>query len=230
MPPQTKEAYIREHHIHLITDRKQTKGGDLVPAIRSALLGGVDTVQLREKSGPALGLFETAKTVIPIAREHGAAVSINDRLDVALAVGADGVHLAGKSLPPDTARELWDGLLGVSVHSLEEAKSAAGMGVDYVTFGHVYPTSSKPGMAPRGVRELARIVAALPIPVVAIGGVEASNIHEVLSTGASGVAVISTILASKDPEAARKLREAADAFDSPPKNPFPTIAQRSLPP
>ncbi|MGH3085724.1 MAG: thiamine phosphate synthase [Rubrobacteraceae bacterium] len=223
------EAHIQEHRIHLITDRKQTKG-DEATAVAAALRGGVDVVQLRAKSGPALTLLETANEILPIAREHGAAVSINDRLDVALATNADGVHLAGKSLPPDVARELWSGLLGVSVHSLEEAKSAAEAGVDYVTFGHVYPTSSKPGMAPRGVRELARIVAALDVPVLAIGGIEASNVGEVLATGASGVAVISTILAAKDPEnAARKLREAANECKPPPKTPFPKTNERSMP-
>lgn len=222
------EAHI-SHHIHLITDRKQTHG-DLIPAIRAALLGGVDIIQIREKSGPALALFETARKTIPLARKLGGAVSINDRLDVALATDAEGVHLAGKSLPPEVARELWGGLLGISVHSLDEAKSAVEAGVDYVTFGHVYPTSSKPGMAPRGVRELAKIVDALDIPVVAIGGIEASNVREVLATGASGVAVISTILAAENPEsAARKLREAADVCDSPPKTPFPKTSERRLP-
>ncbi|MBA2377568.1 MAG: thiamine phosphate synthase [Rubrobacter sp.] len=221
---------MQNHHIHLITDRKQTKG-DESAALHAALRGGVDIIQIREKSAvSALALFETANEILPVAHEHGAAVSINDRLDVALATGADGVHLAGKSLPPDAARKLWGELLGVSIHSLEEAKSAVESGVDYVTFGHVYPTSSKPGMAPRGVRELARIVDNVSIPVVAIGGIEASNVDEVLSTGASGIAAISTILTAEDPEhAARKLREAVDAYGAPPKTPFPRKSEKSVP-
>lgn len=198
-----------------------------MPAVAAAMRGGVDLVQLREKSGPAMNLYETARETIPLAREHGAAVSINDRLDVALASGADGVHLAGKSLPPEVARELWDGLLGVSVHSLDEAKSVVAAGVDYVTFGHVYPTSSKPGMAPRGVRELAEIVDSVDVPVLAIGGIDASNVREVLAAGASGVAVISTVIAAKDPEsAARELRRAMDESKSSPKHLFPETSER----
>ncbi len=199
-------------------------------AVAAALRGGVNLVQLREKSGPALILYEAAREAIPLARAHGASVSINDRLDVALAVGADGVHLAGKSIPPEEARKLWSGLLGVSVHGLDEARRAVEAGVDYVTFGHVYPTSSKPGMAPRGVRELAKIVDAVEIPVLAIGGIEASNVREVLATGASGVAVISTVIAARDPEhAARELRDAVDESKPSPKHAFRGIRERSSP-
>lgn len=223
------EAHIEEHHIHLITDRKRTRG-DLLPAVSAAMRGGVDAVQLREKSGPALRLLETAQALIPPARGHGTLVCVNDRVDVALAAESDGVHLAAKSLPPEAARRLWSGLLGVSVHSLDEARRVVEAGVDYVTFGHVYPTSSKPGMAPRGVRELARIVDALDVPVLAVGGVGAANAREVLATGASGVAVISTVLAARDPEyAARELRAAADECDSPPKTPFPRTSERRTP-
>lgn len=198
-----------------------------MPAIAAALRGGVDLVQLREKSGSALSLYETARTAIPLARKHGASVSINDRLDVALASGADGVHLAGKSLPPKEARKLWHRFLGVSVHSLEEAVRAVEAGVDYVTFGHVHPTSSKPGMAPKGVRELAKIVDALDVPVLAIGGIDASNVRDALATGASGVAVISTVIAAEDPEsAARELRRAMDESKSYPKRLFPETSER----
>jgi thiamine-phosphate pyrophosphorylase len=140
------------------------------------------------------------------------------------------VHLAGKSLPPEEARKLWSGLLGVSVHSLDEARRAAGAGVDYVTFGHVYPTSSKPGTAPRGVRELAEIVDAVEIPVLAIGGIEAANVREVLATGAGGVAVISTVIAAEDPEhAARKLREAVNESKPSPKHAFRVVRERRFP-
>lgn len=215
-PPQG--GSIATFQIHLITDRKAAQG-DVPVGVRAALRGGVDWVQLREKSGPALELYEVAEAVIPQARRAGAGVLINDRIDVALATGADGVHLAGKSLPPEKARELFpSGLLGASVHSLGEAKKAAAAGVDYVTFGHVYPTSSKPGMKPRGVIELAEIVESMKIPVVAIGGIDVSNVHEVLETGASGIAIISAIIAARNPEAAaRKLRLAVDDSRSRPR-------------
>ncbi len=220
-----QEAHDLRHgfQIHLVTDRKQARD-DLTRAVSAALRGGVDRVQLREKSGPALRLYEDAAVLIPAAGELGAGVLINDRIDVALAANAGGVHLAGKSLPPQAARAIipdWM-LLGVSVHSLQEAKAAVEAGADYVTFGHVYPTSSKPRTEPRGVRDLARIVESVDVPVLAIGGIDASNIREVLATGASGIAVISAILAAEDPEAAtRTLREAADSSPSQPRHPFP---------
>ncbi|BBL79746.1 hypothetical protein RxyAA322_16000 [Rubrobacter xylanophilus] len=209
--------------IHLITDRKRARIG-LEPAVFAALRGGVDWVQLREKGGPAAGLYETALRVIPEARRRGVGVLINDRVDVALAAGADGVHLAARSLPPVVARSLMaEGMvLGVSVHGLEEAHRAVEAGADYVTFGHVYPTASKPGLPPRGVRELARIVESVEVPVLAVGGIDASNAAEVLSTGASGIAVISAILAAGDPvEAARRLRQAVDSLPHRPRHPMP---------
>lgn len=218
---------IATFQIHLITDRKAARG-DVPAAVGAALRGGADWVQLREKNGPALELYETAEAVIPQARRAGAGVLINDRLDVALATGADGAHLAGKSLPPSVARELLpDGILGASVHSLEEAKRAEAAGVDYVTFGHVYPTSSKPGMKPRGVIELAEIVESVEIPVIAIGGIDASNVREVLETGASGIAVISAIIAASDPaSAARTLRRAVDDCSSRPRYALPEPSRK----
>jgi thiamine-phosphate pyrophosphorylase len=209
-------------HLHLITDRKQARGEPAKAAI-SALKGGVDCVQVREKGGPAKNLYDTALEITPHARDSGARVLVNDRADVAVACGADGVHLASKSLPPETVRGMIGGkLLGVSVHSLEEAQEAVAGGADYVTFGHVYPTSSKPGMQPQGVRQLAGIVEAVEVPVLAIGGIDTANIEEVLTTGASGIAVISAIVAAEDPESeARKLRRALDESSFYPRHPFP---------
>ena len=218
-----RNSYQNRHQIHLVTDPKRMRGG-LARVVRAALHGGVDWVQLREKSGPALKLYEDAMEILPTAAELGAGVSVNDRADVALATGADGIHLAARSLPPGAARALMPPsmVLGVSVHSLEEARTAVNAGVDYVTFGHLYPTSSKPGLPPRGVRELAEIVESVEVPVLAIGGITTSNVREVLATGAGGIAVISTILAAEDPgSAARELRRAVDSVSSHPRHPFP---------
>lgn len=185
-------------------------------------------MQLREKAGPALSLYETARRVIPEVRKVGAGVLINDRVDVALGTGADGVHLAAESLPPAVARELLgERLLGASVHSRPEALRAVKAGVDYVTFGHVYPTPSKPGLPPRGVRELAKVVESVDLPVLAIGGIDTSNVHEVLGTGASGIAVVSAILGVPDPKSeARRLRRALNDFRGYPRHPFPELTQR----
>lgn len=218
-----RNSYRNRHQIHLVTDPKRARDS-LTRVVRAALRGGVDWVQLREKSGPALKLYEDAVAVLPTAAELGAEISINDRVDVALATGAHGVHLAARSLPPEAARALMPSgmVLGVSVHSLEEARAAVKAGADYVTFGHVYPTSSKPGLPPRGVRELAEIVESVEVPVLAIGGITTSNVREVLATGAAGIAIISTILAAEDPEsAARVLREAVDSSATHPRHPFP---------
>ncbi|MDP8952407.1 MAG: thiamine phosphate synthase [Actinomycetota bacterium] len=214
---------MQRFQIHLITDRKRARG-DLLRVVEEALSGGVDCVQVREKGGPARELYETARKLLPVAREGGASLLINDRVDVALACGADGVHLAAKSLPPRAARELLgqEPLLGCSVHGLAEAHAAVDAGADYVTFGHVYPTSSKAGMPPRGVRELAEIVESVEVPVLAIGGIDESNVHEVLGTGCAGISVISTIIAAPDPKlAAKRLRRAIDGSPHRPRYPFP---------
>jgi thiamine-phosphate pyrophosphorylase len=217
-------------HIHLVTDRKRARGG-LSGAVSVALRNGVDWVQVREKTAPARELYGTVLDLLPRVRAAGAGLLVNDRADVALATGAVGVHLAARSLPPGVVRRfLGDHLLGVSVHGLDAARAAVEAGVDYVTFGHVYPTSSKPGLPPRGVRELARIVEAVDVPVLAVGGIDASNVGEVLATGASGVAVISTVLAAPDPAAAtRELRRSVDRTAHRPRHPFPEPDQRGAP-
>jgi thiamine-phosphate pyrophosphorylase len=169
-------------------------------------------------------MFRQAEELRGITRAAGARLSINDRIDVALGVDADGVHLAGQSLPVRAAREVCGGrlLVGRSVHGLEEATSAAEAGADYVTFGHVFPTTSKPGMPPRGVRILAEIVEAVEVPVLAIGGINAANLDEVLATGCAGIALISAILSAAEPGlATAELRAALDTSPHRPRQPFP---------
>lgn len=228
--PETGGGKLTQYFsLHLITDRKTVKG-DLVPAVKAALKGGVDWLQLREKSRPALELYEIAQAVIPYARSAGVGVLINDRVDVALVTEADGVHLARKSLPPEAVKPLLGtGLTGASVHSLNAAREAVARGADYVTFGHIYPTASKAGLPPRGVLQLSEIVESVDVPVLAIGGIDVEKVHEVLSTGCAGIAVISSILASPDPrQAALRLRDAMDASPARPRYPFPnpTIKER----
>lgn len=153
---------------------------------------------------------------------------INDRVDVALVTEAAGVHLARKSLSPEAVKPLLStGLIGASVHSLDAAKEAVAKGADYVTFGHIYPTASKTGLPPRGVLQLSEIVESVDVPVLAIGGIDVEKVHEVLSTGCAGIAVISSILASPDPrQAALKLREAMDTSPARPRHPFPNIPSK----
>jgi thiamine-phosphate pyrophosphorylase len=212
--------------LHLVTDRS-TAGGDLVnlaSTIRAALRGGLDCVQVREKKGPASRLHETALSLLPLAREEGANLLVNDRLDVALACGADGVHLPGAGLPPGVARALLGAgpLVGVSVHGLDEARAAVEAGADYVTFGHVHPTASKPGSPPAGIKRLAEVVEGIEAPVLAVGGIDAANVCEVLATGAAGAAVISAILTAEDPESETlRLREAVEDSEHFPRYALP---------
>jgi thiamine-phosphate pyrophosphorylase len=203
----------RKFQLHLVTEPR--RGPDeLVRAVALALEGGVDWVQLRDKSGSAAAMFTDASVLEPLVGRFGARLAINDRVDVALAAGAGAVHLAGQSLPVDAAVRLAQGriLVGRSVHSLQEAQSAAAAGADYLTFGHVYPTTTHPGLPPRGLAELAAIVQAVDVPVLAIGGITVDNLDDVLATGCAGIAVISAILSSTDlTRAAADLRSALDA-------------------
>lgn len=196
--------------LHLVTDRLESRL-DLPHAVAAAVRGGVDAIQVREKGQPAEVALRTAEEVRRATPR--ALVLINDRADVALAAEADGVHLPAKGLPPSVVRKLlpvangW--LLGVSVHSVQEAQAAVADGADYVTFGHIFPTGSKPGLPSRGLEALAEVVAAVPAPVLAIGGITAANVGPVLQTGCAGVAVIRALLQEADPErAAARLREA----------------------
>jgi thiamine-phosphate pyrophosphorylase len=200
------------HQLHLVTEPRK-HADELVRSVALALDGGVDCVQLRDKSSSAANLFAQTKQLLTVVRQHGASLAVNDRLDVALAANASGVHLAAQSLGVAEAVRLAQGRLvvGRSVHSLDEAITAARDGADYVTFGHVFPTSTHPGVPPRGLVELRSIVEAVDIPVLAIGGITTDNLDEVLATGCVGVAVISAILSSPDPyDAAASLRRALD--------------------
>jgi thiamine-phosphate pyrophosphorylase len=214
--------------LHLITERLGDEAVWL-PKLRAASTGGVDWVQLRDRSLAALDLYRQVEALQAGWAESSspgrrARLSVNDRIDVALAAGADGVHLAGRSLPVSEAVRLTEGrlLVGRSVHGIDEARRAAEDGADYLTFGHVFPTRSKLGEPPRGPEQLAMVVDAVQIPVLAIGGITLGNLEQVLATGCAGIAVISAILAADDPGlAARNLRAALDASGFRPRNVFP---------
>jgi len=189
----------------LVTDRHQTAGRDLLTVVGQALDAGVRAVQLREKDLSALEVFRLGERLIAMTRATGAELIINDRIDVAIALGADAVQLTRGSLPPGIARALvgQDRLVGVSCHSLDDVREAVANQVDYVILGPVYETSSKatygPPIGPEIVRQ-ARAICSLPI--LAIGGITAGRVNEVIQAGANGVVVISAILSAPDPSAA----------------------------
>lgn len=190
----------------LVTDR--TLCPDLPAAVDAALSGGVDLLHLREKDLADSDLLPLARRLRQVTAGR-ALFLVNGSLDVALAVGADGVHLP-QALPL-IERPRPDFLLGRSVHSLDEALAAATQGLDYLIAGPIYETRSHPAAAPAGPGLIAEVVAAVDVPVLAIGGITAANVGEAVAAGASGVAVISAVLAAPDPAAvARELRHALD--------------------
>lgn len=194
-----------DFRVYLITDRKLAPGGDLLGTVEKALSGGVRAVQLREKDLAGKELFLLAEKLRALTARHGAKLVVNDRADVAMAVGADGVHLGVLSISPREARRLLgeNAIIGCSAHNGRELMEAVEGGADFVTFGPVYATPSKASYGPPlGVSALADACGKSPIPVFALGGIGPGNAGEVLRAGAYGIALISGIIAAPDPRAA----------------------------
>jgi thiamine-phosphate pyrophosphorylase len=191
--------------LYLVTDRRQTNGRELSWVIDRALAAGVRAVQLREKDLGGRELLTVAESIKTACARHGAKLFINDRVDVALAVAAEGVQLGAGSMPVGAAREILGAqkLIGASIHSLEEGQDAERAGADFAVFGPVYFTPSKAAYGePQGLARLKEIVEKISLPVYAIGGVTAENVVAVRKTGARGVALISAIMSAADPAAA----------------------------
>jgi len=194
-----------DFRVYLITDRRQAPGGEILRAVEGALDGGVRAVQLREKDLPGKELYLLAGRMRELTARHGARLLVNDRVDVALAVGADGVHLGGSSMPASVARRLLgkESLIGCSTHNTRELREAAAQGADFATFGPVYPTPSKAAFGPPvGITALAGACGRSAIPVFALGGVGPHNVGEVMEAGAFGIALISGVVAAADPRGA----------------------------
>jgi thiamine-phosphate pyrophosphorylase len=195
--------------LYLVTDRNQTGGRDLLWVLQQALDGGVKAVQLREKDLSGRDLFSLAERLHKLCQAYDAALFINDRVDVAMAVDAAGVQLSKASLPIVTVRALLgpQKIVGVSTHSLQEAKEAEQASADFVLFGPVYFTPSKAAYgSPQGLAALKTIVANISLPVYAIGGIKSENIDVTKRLGVRGVALISAIVSAESPkEAAEKM-------------------------
>jgi thiamine-phosphate pyrophosphorylase len=191
----------------LVTDRTQTRGRDLVTVVAECLAVGLPAVQVREKDLGAADLAGLCRRLVAPTRDAGAGLIVNDRVDVALAVGAGAVQRTHASLAVGDIRAVAGERLriGASVHSLADAVDAEQQGADWVTYGPVYDTPSKrPYGAPQGLDRLASVARTLRIPVVAIGGITPARVKEVRAAGARGVAVISFILAASSPAAATR--------------------------
>ncbi len=204
--------------LYVITDSRADLGRGHLEVARAALEGGADVLQLRAKSAGGREMYEMAVAIGEMVRKSDRMVTflVNDRLDVALAAGADGVHLGWDDIPPIKARRLLGDelIMGVSASSVEEAVAAREAGADYLGVGPVYPTSTKEDAGePLGLEGLREIAQAVDIPVVAIGGVNLERVREVLEAGASGVAVISAVTEAEDMRrAVLRLRREVDRY------------------
>ena len=205
----------RDWSLYLVTDRRLAGLRSLDDIVRAALRGGVTAVQLREKDCPTRDFIELARALRAILAPAGAPLIVNDRVDVALAACADGVHIGQSDMEVRDARRLLgpDAIIGLSVETPEQAGRAASFDVDYLGVGPIFPTPTKTDAAPAwGIEGLAALRRASRQVLVAIGGIHRENAGEVIRAGADGIAVVSAICAAQDPEqAARDLRAAISA-------------------
>ena len=186
--------------LYAILDPEQTKGRSPESVLRELLEGGVTLLQLRVKTMAPREFFELARRVRSETRAHGCQLIVNDRVDIALACDADGVHLGQEDLPFTSGRKLMgDKIVGISTHDIGQAKQAEQSGADYIGFGPMFGTTTKAtGYNARGVEMLRQIRAAVKLPIVAIGGINEQNVHEVWQAGADSAAIISDILGADD--------------------------------
>lgn len=196
--------------LYLVTDRKVLGARDLAQSIESAIQGGVTLVQLREKSISSKEFLEVAKRVKEITSNYGIPLIINDRLDIALGVDAEGLHVGQDDLPLLKARDLFgpNKIIGVSTSTIEEALLAQQQGADYLGVGAIFSTPTKTDAPEVTLEQLEMIKKSVSIPVVAIGGIGLNNLPQIIAAGVDGVAVVSAILAQEDVfGAAKRLRD-----------------------
>lgn len=189
-----------DYSIYLVTDDGCLQGRTLIDCVREALEGGVTLVQYRAKTASSAEMYAEALQLKALCDSFNVPLIINDRLDIAMAVGAAGVHLGQDDLPCAAARKLLgeDYIIGVSAHNPAEAKTALQSGADYLGCGAVFGTATKADVKKLGTDGLAAICKAKGLPVVGIGGVTADNYREVRAAGADGAAIVSGILAQPD--------------------------------
>jgi thiamine-phosphate pyrophosphorylase len=206
--------------LYVIPDAAFGGGRSLLDQAEQALAGGATAIQLRDKTVGGRALYDLALAFKALCRMHGALLFVNDRLDVALAAGADGVHLGQSDLPAAVARPLVPSgfLIGVSASRPEWARAAEADGADYLGVGALYPTGTKGDARHIGLDGLRAVRAASRLPLVGIGGIRCEAVGEILAAGADGVAVVSAIVGAPDIAAeARRFRQRLDAAVTPPR-------------
>lgn len=210
----SRRALLREAGVYLVTEEALSRGRSSVEVAQAALEAGVRVVQLREKEGSLRRALEIGRALRVLTARHGALLVVNDRVDLALAIGADGIHVGQEDLPLDIARALVgpDVLVGLSITDAAQLARADAAEADCLGVGAVFPTGSKVDATDTGLALLGLARAASGAPIVAIGGISAANAGRAIRAGADVVAVISAITSAEDPgAAARALLEAVDA-------------------
>jgi len=197
---------VKDPRLYVILDRAAARVRDLLTILDATLAGGCRLVQLREKEWPSGRLLPMAERLRDRCRAAGATFIVNDRLDLALALGADGVHLGQDDLPPAAARPLLRPgmILGLSTHSPEQARAAQAAGADYVAVGSMFPTGTKPDFQLVGPEIIGKLRGEISVPLIGIGGITHDNVTQVIRAGADGVAVISAVCGAPNPEAATR--------------------------
>lgn len=199
--------------LYLVTDNSDDEE-KFLNTIEEAIKGGVSVVQIREKTADTLDFYNLALKVKEITTKYNVPLIINDRVDVALAIDADGVHVGQSDMPCDITRKLIgeNKILGVSAATIEEAQKAQEDGADYLGTGAVFPTQTKDDAPKVTKEELAEIVESVDIPIVAIGGITLENAHELNDTGIAGLSVVSAIMSSDNPK--KSSEELLNIFNS----------------
>ena len=206
---------LSDFRLYVIIDRTAAGDHDLVDLAVAAIRGGADVLQFRDKSASARTFLNDAERLLSAARRAGVPLIINDRVDIACALGADGVQLGQDDLPLAAARRILGPgrLIGRSTHSLEQARAAEAEGADYLGCGPIFQTPTKPGYGSVGKELIRQVMDAVRIPVVCIGGIDRGNLTTVLEAGADRVAVVRAVCAANDPEsAARELKQSLEQF------------------
>jgi len=189
--------------LYVVLDRAAAGGRDLLDILDAALAGGSRLIQLREKEWPSGRVLPLAERLRARCQAAGATFIVNDRVDLAVAAGADGVHVGQDDLPARAARPLLRAgmILGVSTHSVAQARAAQADGADYIAVGSMFPTRSKAEFELVGPDLLRKLRGEIRVPLIGIGGITHANLGEVIAAGADGVAVISAVCAAEDPRA-----------------------------
>lgn len=199
-----------DYTLYLCTDRRLMSTATMEEAVEQAVKGGCTVVQLREKECSSREFYQLAKSVKAVTNKYGVPLIINDRVDIALAADADGVHVGQSDLPARVVRKLLgkDKLLGVSAATVEECKRAQADGADYLGIGAMYPTSTKKNTRSVTIEDLQDMRNSVDIPIVAIGGINEKNAENLGKVKINGIAVVSAVIAQPNIErAARELKE-----------------------